>query len=91
MRCAICGIGVNSIKDAVEQGWTPYFYHADQEHEPACPSCTENLLLEGKDGEMQVRRECQGKIKFLEGREDGEEGEHVLLPMLSMHANGKAH
>ena len=44
MKCAICGITVETIDEAVEGGWTPYFYDADLEHEPACPSCTETLL-----------------------------------------------
>jgi hypothetical protein len=51
MKCAICGITVETIDEAIEGGWTPYFYDADKELEPACPSCSEALLHIGEDGE----------------------------------------
>ena len=44
MRCAICGIQIDSVDEAVEEGWTPYFYDGETEHEVACPSCSETLL-----------------------------------------------
>jgi hypothetical protein len=47
MKCAICGIQIDSVDEAVEQGWTPYFFDGDKEHDPACPSCTETLLRQG--------------------------------------------
>ena len=26
MKCVICGMEVESIEDAIDQGWVPYFY-----------------------------------------------------------------
>jgi hypothetical protein len=37
MRCAICVIRIDSVDEAIEQGWCPYFYDCDLEHEPAFP------------------------------------------------------
>jgi hypothetical protein len=66
MRCAICGIRFDSVDEAIEEGWTPYFYDGETEHEVACPACTEALLQEGKDGEMEVKEEFRGKVKYLD-------------------------
>jgi len=66
MRCAICGIVIDSIDEAVEQGWIPYFYEGEKEHEFACPGCAESLLQLGEDGEMEVREEYREKITYLD-------------------------
>jgi hypothetical protein len=66
MNCAICGIQIDSVDDAIEEGWTPYFYNGETEHEVACLACTHALLQEGKDGEMEVKEEYQGKLKYLD-------------------------
>ena len=66
MRCAICGITVGTIDEAVEGGCTPYFYDGETEHEVACPACTQALLQEGKDGELEVKVEYQGKLRYLD-------------------------
>jgi len=58
MRCAICGIVIDSIDEAVEQGWIPYFYEGEPEPEFACPGCTEVFLESGKYGELEVEGEC---------------------------------
>jgi hypothetical protein len=71
MRCAICGIQIDSVDEAVEEGWTPYFYDGEFEHEVACPACTQTLLQEGADGEMEVKKEFRGKLKYLD--ESGDE------------------
>jgi hypothetical protein len=71
MRCAICGIQIDSVDEAIEEGWTPYFYDAKTEHEVACPACTNALLQEGSDGEWEVKEEFRGKLKYLD--ESGEE------------------
>jgi hypothetical protein len=65
MRCAICGIRIDSVDEAVEEGWTPYFYDGETEHEVACPACSQALLQEGKHGEMDVKEEFRGKLKYL--------------------------
>ena len=71
MNCVICGIQIDSVKEAIEEGWTPYFFDGYQEHEVACPSCTEALLRQGDDGEMEVKDEYRGKLRTLD--EIGEE------------------
>jgi hypothetical protein len=64
MKCSICGIQIDSVDDAIEQGWTPYFYDGEFEHEVACPACTHALLQEGEDGETEVKEAYQGKLKY---------------------------
>jgi hypothetical protein len=44
MRCAICGIEIDSIEEGINEGWIPYFYEGETEHGPVCPSCSEDLL-----------------------------------------------
>jgi len=46
-----CGIEIESIDVAVEQGWSSYFFDGKEEHEPACPNCTGTLSQEGEDRE----------------------------------------
>jgi DNA-directed RNA polymerase subunit RPC12/RpoP len=70
MRCAICGIQIDSVDEAVEEGWTPYFYDGETEHEVACPSCSETLLRQRDDGELEVKEEFRGKLKYLDESED---------------------
>ena len=71
MRCAICGIQIATVDEAVEEGWIPYFYDGEAEHEVACPACTQALLQESKHGEMEVKEEFRGKLKYLD--ETGDE------------------
>jgi len=79
MKCAICGMIVDSIDEAVDQGRIPYFYDGDEEHEPVCPSCTETLLRSGEDGEWEVKEDFRGKLKYLD--ETGYEArqDHLLI------------
>ena len=81
MKCAICGIQIDSVDEAVEQGWTPYFFDGDKEHDPACPSCTHALLQEGKDGELEVKEEFRGKLKYLDEVGDGGWQDHSQVVM----------
>jgi hypothetical protein len=39
-------------------------YDGETEHEVACPACTHALFEEGKDGEMEVKQESRGKLKY---------------------------
>jgi len=71
MKCAICGIQIDSVDEAVEEGWTPYFFDGKSEHEVACPACTQALLQQGKDDELEVKEEFRGKLRYLE--ETGDE------------------
>ena len=70
MRCSICGIRSDSVDNAVEEGWIPYFCGGEIEHEVACPDCTQALLQDGKDGEMEVKEEFRGKLKYLAESEE---------------------
>ena len=74
MYCSICGTGIESIDDAVEQGWIPSFYDSDVHHEAACPNCSETILQIGEDREMEVKPEYQGKIVYL----DPDSGKHHM-------------
>jgi hypothetical protein len=66
MRCSICGIQIDSLEEAVEEGWTPYFYDLEREYELACPSCTKTLLKEGQDGEMEVKEQYrENNLRYL--------------------------
>jgi len=66
MRCAICGIEIDSIDEAIEQDWIPCFYEEETEHEFVCPGCYEIFLELVEDGEMEVKEEYLGKIKYLD-------------------------
>ena len=78
MRCALCGIVIHSIEQAIEEGWIPYFYEVEKEHECACPGCSESLLQLGKDGEMEVKEEYRWKITYL----DEKEKEHLVMGVM---------
>lgn len=43
------------FSEAVESGWTPYFYVGETEvSDPVCPSCTEDRLTISESGELEV-------------------------------------
>ena len=44
MKCSICGIAVDSVDQAINNSWVPYFYEGDQEHEFACDGCSATFL-----------------------------------------------
>ena len=66
MKCAICGMEIESMEQGIEEGWTPYFFEEETEHEFACPGCSEVFLKSGEDGEIEVKEEYRGKIKYLD-------------------------
>lgn len=66
MKCVICGIGIDSIEESIEQGWILYFYDAEIECGPACPECSGTLIQIGKDGEMELKEQYHGKIEYKE-------------------------
>jgi len=78
MKCAICGITVETIDEAVEAGWTPYFYDGDKQLEPACPTCSEAFLQMSEDGEMEVKAEFRGKLRYLAETGDETRQDHLL-------------
>ena len=75
MRCAICGLRIDSIDQAVDQGWTPYFHDGRTEHEVACPACTYALLQESEDGELEVKEEYKGKLSYFDGNTGKEDSD----------------
>ena len=83
MKCAICGIVIDSIEEAIEEGWIPYFYEAENEHEFACPGCSEVFLQSGKDKEMEVKEEYRGKIKYLDEKPE----EHLAMWVMLKSSN----
>ncbi len=54
VTCHFCGT-TNSLDQAVEDGWVPYFYSTDGNsiEEPACPPCADRHLKLGPDGEWE--------------------------------------
>ncbi len=66
VRCAICGMEVESIEEAIQANWVSGFFEQDAEHGPACPSCGEHLLHMAEDGEFELRNEFHGKIIYQE-------------------------
>jgi len=84
MKCSICGIQIDSVDEAVEEGWTPYFYDGETEHEVACPACTQALLQDSKDGEFEVKEEFRGKLKYLHesGDEAWQDHSEVVMAVL---------
>jgi hypothetical protein len=81
MKCSICGIQIASVDEAVQEGWTPYFYDGQTEHEVACPACTQALLQGGKHGEMEVKEEFRGKLKYLDESGDAAWQDHSDIVM----------
>jgi hypothetical protein len=60
----ICGIVTDSIEEAIEAGWIPYFYEGEHQREPACRECSETLLRIDEKGEMEVKEEYLGEDKI---------------------------
>ncbi len=80
MRCGICGIEIDSVEEAVYEGWIPCVWDGDQEIEgPFCASCFEGLIEIDEDGEFVVKEDFTGKIRYQGGDFDEEEGEEGPL------------
>ena len=79
MRCSICGIQIDSLEEAAEEGWEPYFYDGETEYELACPGCAEAFLHEGEHGEMELKEEYRGKLKYMAERGDEAGQDHLLI------------
>ena len=82
MKCAICGIRIDSVEAAIDEGWIPYVKDGDREQDgPFCASCFDSLIEIDEDGEYAVKEQYRGKIIFqvvdfieMEQGEDFEEG-----------------
>jgi len=65
MKCAICGIRINSITEAIDEGWIPYVLDGDMEQDgPFCASCFDSLIEIDEDGEYVVKEQYRGKIIY---------------------------
>jgi len=78
MKWPICGLELDSVDEAIEQGWIPYFFEGETEHEFACPGCSGIFLELGEDGEMEVKEEYRGKITYL----DEKPKEHLVMGIM---------
>ena len=78
MRCAICGIIIDSIDEAIKEDWIPCFYEEETEHEFSCPGCSEIFLELAEDGAMEVKEEYKGKIKYC----DEKVKEHLVMEVM---------
>jgi len=80
MKCAICGIQIDSVENAVSTGWIPYVWDGDREQDgPFCSSCCESLIEIDKDGEWVVKEEYQGEITYLEGDFSEEQESNLVV------------
>ncbi|MFC1825520.1 hypothetical protein ACFL9T_22645 [Thermodesulfobacteriota bacterium] len=66
MRCAICGIEVETIDQAIENDWLPSFYEGEVEHGPVCSACAETMIGVGDEGEMELKAEYRGKVQYVD-------------------------
>ena len=84
MKCAICGIEIESTEKAIEEGWIPSVWDGDQEKDgPFCGSCSETLIQLDENGEFVVKEEYRGKITFQEGDSSEEEPqEHLVIGIM---------
>ena len=56
MRCCFCGKQVDSIEEAVEQGWYPEFWRGTVSYQgPVCAECQEEHLYTDTDGEYVLK------------------------------------
>jgi hypothetical protein len=79
MRCSICGIQIDLVEDAIEQGWTPSFCDGKIQHDPACPACTDSLLQINEHGEWEVKEKYRGKLRYLDESEDEACQDHLAI------------
>ena len=76
MFCSICGTEIESIDQAIIEGWLPSFYDGDIQHEVACQSCSETIIIVGDDGEYEVKPEYRGKIVYTD---TGNKEQHYVM------------
>ena len=84
MKCAICGIEIDSVDEGIEDGWIPYVWEGDHEQEgPFCASCSETLMQLDENGEFELKQEYCGKIAYKEGDFFGAEPqEHMSIGII---------
>ncbi|MBW2093930.1 MAG: hypothetical protein JRI80_03495 [Deltaproteobacteria bacterium] len=68
MRCAICGLEMDSTEEAIVEGWVPYILEGESEQEgPVCSSCLDALFEMNEYGEFVLREEYRGKVSYQDG------------------------
>ncbi len=69
MRCAICGMEIDSPDKAILEDWVPYVMigEEDEQEGPFCASCAEVLFVLNEDGEFVLKEEYLTKVVFLDG------------------------
>jgi len=83
MKCDICGMTVDTIQEAIDLDWIPYFYEDKIEHGPVCCSCAEKSICVGEDGELELKEEYRGKITYQGGNYLYEEPkEHLVIGIM---------
>jgi hypothetical protein len=70
MKCAICGISIDLVKDSIDHKWVSVFYEGNEEHGPICSSCFDQFIRKGKDGEFELKDEYRGRIVYNEQTDD---------------------
>ncbi len=56
MQCCFCGKEVESIEEAVQQGWYPEFWRGSVSYQgPVCAECQERHLYTDTDGEYVLK------------------------------------
>ena len=94
MKCAICGIEIESIDQAIEAGWIPSVWDGDQEKDgPFCASCSDTLIEVDENGEFAVKEEYRGKITFQDcDFSEAEPQKHIMIGiMVSERGEEKRH
>ena len=81
MKCAICGIEIESTEQAIEEGWILSVWDGDQEKEgPFCNSCSDTLIELDENGEFAVKEKYRGKITYKVGDfSEAEPEEHLVI------------
>jgi hypothetical protein len=68
MRCAVCGLEMDSAQDAIVEGWVPYILEGESEQEgPVCSSCLDVLFEVNEYGEFALMQKYRGKIAYFDG------------------------
>ena len=89
MICVICEIETDSVEEAIDEDWIPYFYEDQLEFDPACLECSEALLGMDENGEMELKEQYLGKVSY-KGRPFHEAPEEIVLIGVAIENNAKS-
>jgi len=93
MKCAICGLEIETIEQAINEDWLPSFHERDVEHGPVCSSCTVAMIDIGEDGAAELKPSYRGKIHYFEEEYPFKtsEEEEPLIEILVADKRGREH